>query len=1168
MAITDYTKQNISEFDANLDSHIQLNSSKVKALDGTYSLVISSGGTGADALLETKGLINKTCCKDVNHKDLPTNHVVYIAFDTDEKTLGKVSSKTMGGARLSDTDGEFVQMKAPKNTYLQEEYRELVPQYISSWLDFSIDKTHRGQSGAGGIRQCGRLLMFENIERICTAVRSAINKLVAGQKVKELNIYLLAGIAGGTGSGTFLDLAYIARQVAEEIKSNAVTMYGYLFLPDVNLSRAMPPDNVMYTKKNGYAALKELDYLMNMSKEGGRFIQQYSENFLVDTERAPFDFVHLISSKGSEEFVPEEPYKQCMGAVAQSIVSFVAEERKEGVATVFAMDSHYDNIAQAVRQHKRKFNERYNNYIALGTYSYEIPIDKILLYVTSLLFEKMNHMFVCDPMQRDIDIAYTTIGLMPNALLAGLLGNHASIAPYDTNWEDLFGQSPKYNLTALCENWINRTTIDVQERADVLVRDFPERFKNSAHAWFTDPERGPIWVNHALINNSRDSHGIIAMMQNDYNKASSQITSFKTECEKMRQMLKAKAQEAKRIKKKRRPEVTAEYIDLVNQYADMNVRMVALGKMKDIYTSCREVIIEQNNKFFDVIVEVLEGLKDVCQKNADILTKTKRAEEGRHFTWQPLRIPDVSNVIKRAFDQKGNADQTITNFCQAIYNKAAEWSSGNVDVKTFIRDYLDENLSDIANNSLEEYIKEALKGEDLQKSVIQTLAPNMTQGSEPLMALSNSADKGGTYSLLSVPYSCTGIYNAFKTYRESEPDIAESLTIQLSGISSRVFEQSMLSSIPLYSYAPLADYEKAYLSINGDEGKHLYMGKDEDWRELPTPIPYRSRPKMAGAYPPEIKRMEDALRELYEKCRELPIIRRSDGETQTFYDLHIAKLPGDLDERFGKEKMRDEKGRLDIDRIRNAHDTLESWLKDGLPDRDLGEGVHVASYNVAKCLVPRDSEPDKRDEEARECFIGQYNNVRRAREELKKYAVIKDKYEKIKELYDTVNEVPVRAAKVGWLLISRVVQRAENEDGEMYYKYVSGGRARKLIDVEDCADWRESALADIVEALEKSDDVMQRSLGNDLVNQAKTEFERMNKDIDDLKEKSRRLYGLLGGVSERYVRLKDDLTAKLADERVNIETVSFYETLCNVLKKEAHTVDRKISRREDAGAEF
>lgn len=1150
----------VKEFDANLDTFIQLNSSKVPAQKKVYSLVIGAGGTGLDALLETKGLINKTCCLDKDNKSLPTNNVRYLAFDTDTRSLTKVSSQQTGGAVLDEGQGEFVQMKSPNiGVFLSTAYRNQVPAYISSWLDFSIDPTHTGEDGAGGIRQCGRLLMFRNIERVRTAISSAIRGMVADKDVGALNVYLLSGIAGGTGSGTFLDLAYIARDVAEGIAPSKVTMYGYLILPDVNMSRPMPEDNAKYSMKNGYAALKELDYLMNLHQDGGRFVQRYSPNYVVDTEKSPFNYVHLVSSTGADGLVLGDPYREGMRAVAQSIVSFVAEEQQEGVSSEFAMKSHYSNISHAAAQHSRKYPERSNCYLALGTYSYELPVDKLLLYVTCLLFRKMEKMFERDPATPEIDQAYGALGLTPNNLLGRLVGEEPSIAPDTARWEHLFGKNSIYDLVNMSKLWINRITPTIQGNVKQFLDNFPGQFDKMTEGWFVDPDRGPIWVNHLITLNSGNCTGLEARLSKDFNAAAGQINKTQSEIMKIRGELNEAAEDARTAGAimGRREEKTRRYIELINRHAKLNAQLIAMTEMQKIYKTCLGVVMDRNKAFFDVIVDVLEALKDICEKNAQILTHTEINAAGDHFTWQPLSVPDVSADIEKAFDAKGDTDQTISRFCRAVYEKAYEWASGNINIKTFIRDYLDSNLSDIANRSLEEYVKVVLRGEDLEKSVIKTLGPNTTGKSVPLIALTENSDVGGKFWLLSVPYSCTGILSALKKYRDITPDMAETLTIQPSGINSRIFAQSILSAVPMAAYSKLTEYELVYLSQHGNSGKHLYMGEKENWEYLPNPIPYRSRPKKEGAYPPAIKAIEDEQRELFRKCREVPVIRRSDKNTGTIYELYRSKLPN-LEEEFAEEKLRDEKGRLDPLKTKEAIEKLKGWLEAGLPDRDLSDSVHNVSYVIANCAIPGQLDADDREREACECFLGQYNNIRRAREELKKYQKVQSKLDELNGAYAKTSGVVNKARQTIQLLVSGVVRLTRVENGRSCYNYVLEGRERQLVEIGSRRGWREAVLIEAMEALSKHKEPMKRELHDKLIAQAEAEYGRMDSQMESAQEKLRKLSALLKAVDERRAQLRDDLMDEIQEEGIDRETLTFYEKLVSQLAREERQTRGRI----------
>lgn len=1163
MALSNSTKQSIDEFNVQHPGAIRMNSSKVPAQEGIYSLVIAAGGTGVDALLETKGLINMTCCEDANNKNKPTPNVAYRAFDTDKRSVEEVhSSARTGGVMLDAQKGEFVQMKAPDMAaFLKPAFKDKVPEYISSWLDFDIDPL-TGVEGAGGIRQCGRLLMFRNIDRVKDAIESAIRTMVAGKSVTALNIYLMTGVGGGTGSGTFIDLAYIARQVASEILPNKVTLYGYIFMPDVNLSKPVTEDAKKYIQKNGYAALKELDYLMNMHEEKGKFVQRYSDYFVVDTDEAPFNYVHLISGSGTgDTSVLKDPYRHGMWAVAQSVLSFVAQEQAVAGTDGFAMRSHYVNIKRAVEMHVRKYPERSNRYLALGASSYELPMDDILLYVTSLLFEKMDGMFDRTPTQEEVNKAYVQLGLAPGNLLAALKGNPADLAPAGCTWAALFGKNAKYNLSKLCERYLDGVTRSAQDQTETLLQNFAEKFEQLARTWFVDGTKGPVWVNRLIVAASAQCEGLMQKMMKDYNTATGRMGQSPMEQQKQLQEVKATADAAEDAgallgDRQRKAE---EYIHAVNKYANSCAEYVALTQMQKIYKRCQEIVADKNTKLFEMVVEVLNGLRDVCKKNADILTHTELSEDergNRHFTWEPLRIPDISDVIRQAFDANNDAQETIHKFASALIESAYEWAGGQVDVRGFIRQYLDNNLSQIANRSLESYVTAALQGEDLDQSVQTILAPFIKENSKPLFSLSDGADMGDYLWLLSVPEDCKNILDAFQNYKAADADLATKLTVQSTSIKSRIFAQSVMSAVPLSAYRPLASYETVYLQNQGDRGLHLRMGTRENWKMLPSPIPYRSRPKAMGGYPNGIRGIEENDRQLFQKCRDYHIIRTEDATAQTEYKLHIAVLPN-LEERFSEQSMR-EGLKWSAEKLEQALAQLDAWLENGLPDVEITDEVRDYCYNVALCAIPGQGEEDKREEIARECFIGQYNNILRARKELEKYTKLQAKRDQVAEWHRQAAGTVQQARQVAELLVSGEVRLEKNDRGEQAYVYGAEDRVRVLLKVMDCQGWREAALADQITGMLEGEEENKRILAQERLNRAHRQYLKM-----DNAAKLGKVNALLKAVSKRHGFLREDLLEGVADEGVTQDTVNFYEKLVAYLKKEQRELERLVNDGDD-----
>jgi len=421
-----------------------------------------------------------------------------------------------------------------------------------------------------------------------------------------------------------------------------------------------------------------------------------------------------------------------------------------------------------------------------------------------------------------------------------------------------------------------------------------------------------------------------------------------------------------------------------------------------------------------------------------------------------------------------------------------------------------------------------------------------------------------------VPYRCQEILDGFKDYRSTEPRLSATLTIQPSSINNRIFAQSILSAVPLSAYAPLAEYEKVYLNQFGDSGKHLYMGKDENWADLPCPIPYRSRPKKEGAYPAAIQEVEDKQRALFKQCRTVnggfPIIRNEDRNSQTFYELYMSKLP-DLEERFSVSNLRDDAGRMDAERLQEALDILDNWLQNGLPNRDLSDAVHEVCYPVAVCAIPAGDQPDNREEDAREAFLGEYNNIRRARKELEKYQKVAQKRDELRGLYNQTVGVANKALHVIRLLISGVVKFSRNDDGKAFYQYVLKDKERELLKLNHIENRREVELSRRMDELAGDPEPMKRQLGSDLLQAAERGYERMNVSADDQKEKQRKLKGLLEGVEKRYDRLRDDVMNGAADEGVDRDMVTFYERMMNRLKRELRDIEDIISNKGSGAAE-
>ena len=206
------------------------------------ALVIGLGGTGILTLRHLKDQLMAS--KDHQHPRV----VKLIALDTVAETPNQVKAAAGNESTVLKTkldDGEYFWIGGNVYQYTQAvDSRPAEYPHVASWFQaktyletlppaaFALDR------GAGMLRQFGRLAIFKDVEapansRIYSLIKNAIDDLrrpeVAGG-INNIDIFLVSSVAGGTGAGMFVDIAYLARQICGS--SLGATIRGFLVLPE------------------------------------------------------------------------------------------------------------------------------------------------------------------------------------------------------------------------------------------------------------------------------------------------------------------------------------------------------------------------------------------------------------------------------------------------------------------------------------------------------------------------------------------------------------------------------------------------------------------------------------------------------------------------------------------------------------------------------------------------------------------------------------------------------------------------------------------------------------------------------------------------------------------------------------------------------------------------
>jgi eukaryotic-like serine/threonine-protein kinase len=208
-------------------------------------------------------------------ESLPHVRMVYI--DTDPEVLRNVSR---GSPETVLAGSEILLARLNRASHFLRQKDGRLP--IDSWFDPQmLFRIPRAQVTTG-LRALGRLAFCDNYLNLSRRLReeltacSAPERLAAaarntrlGPRTNQPRVYVITSLAGGTGGGMFLDLAYVIRSQLKSMGFAQPDTVGLFLLPGVDRNPARS-----LALGNTYAALKELNHYSN----GGLFKGHYHEH--------------------------------------------------------------------------------------------------------------------------------------------------------------------------------------------------------------------------------------------------------------------------------------------------------------------------------------------------------------------------------------------------------------------------------------------------------------------------------------------------------------------------------------------------------------------------------------------------------------------------------------------------------------------------------------------------------------------------------------------------------------------------------------------------------------------------------------------------------------------------------------------------------------------------
>ncbi|MEZ5941392.1 MAG: tubulin-like doman-containing protein [Planctomycetaceae bacterium] len=303
----------------------QLDYEKDKLDKFVPTVLIGLGGTGREVMLRFRKNMSD------EYPIWQAGCLKYLLIDTDDQTdtLNSGPPGMYDGVRIRRDQNEFV-----PTGIAPQEYREALnnlkqrgDRRFKNWMhpDFELLVPPRTlENGSGTIRQAGRLAFFLRYQTIRDVLERQIRSVLdfAAQHPKQLfgrpgsvddnrlEVVIVTSLAGGTGAGMFMDLAYLVRDILDSNSDlKRVTTHSTLISVLPNIYCSVHPNLANRFQQNAYAALLEMEHY-NTARPLNPFGKPQADHEERSLDRPSFR-VNWSDPSGSERDLNFRPWDTC-----------------------------------------------------------------------------------------------------------------------------------------------------------------------------------------------------------------------------------------------------------------------------------------------------------------------------------------------------------------------------------------------------------------------------------------------------------------------------------------------------------------------------------------------------------------------------------------------------------------------------------------------------------------------------------------------------------------------------------------------------------------------------------------------------------------------------------------------------------------------------------------
>lgn len=691
------------------------------------TLIVGLGGLGCKTLNTTK----KKYLERVRENGKKT--VYFLALDTCKEDIDNlISSDTNTEGYLNGS--EWVAINSDLSTNVTKIVSRVkrnspaLPQ--KKWMDHNINTdTLVDNQGARGVRQVGRLALSEgqNYQNVYSKVESIFKEFTSASNGRQnVTVILMAGISGGTGSGTIIDISYLFHRAALSVGAIDLSLDAIIFTPEVQHSEI--PENVFGNLKRNYiAAMKEIDGFIKATNSGEEYrfpssmfgnegiVTPTVEKVDIGKNRSIFSSCTLVQGYDSHgALINRNIPIETVSSYVVNLVSDINPTDNGGIPVPLQtaiLNNDNGNAAQVASQYINNYpgvpRDVYYTYRTLGYREVTFPVEAIMTYVANKTTEALQRKYEVEPRKNEYEVL-SAAGISSVENIFTLGKNNITTKSYIDSLSNFDfieirdGVNTKGHTQALTKKDYDSSWVENAYKS--IVGQLNEEMKaNGPFASLRLSQR--VYENIEKTANNADGY---------YNQIRDEIS----ESEHKLGVLIDKARKhtvnpfsQNHLNGQQKDELAADFNSTMRRFDNASWREqqfdIAIDALRDLFAK----VVEQNNKIFENYVGALCAINDVLKNDSTAIVKTaaQESDSGIVFSSSMINPSDLEVNNSRL---RGLLDYYIT---EERINRISE---------NLINEMLQDPEAWISNkNTFEgvEKIKERFKiqFEDLTDNIIQ-----------------------------------------------------------------------------------------------------------------------------------------------------------------------------------------------------------------------------------------------------------------------------------------------------------------------------------------------------------------------------------------------------------------------------------------------------------------